>query len=391
MTDTRYIPSCVVWELSLACNLKCLHCGSTAGGGRAGELSPAEALALCDDLKRTGCLGVALMGGEPLLRRDFFEIAARVRELGMELSVITNGTVRPDGVFEKLKALSPRAVAVSLDAAEPALHDMIRGQAGAFKRSMAFIDEALAAGLPVSVITTVHKLNLGELARLRDLIKGRGIAWQVQTAGGEGGRFTKDLLLTPEEFYSVGIFVEACRRSFTPEELPVIGAHDLGYHSLLLKNVSLYEKWEGCQAGTAVAGIRSDGGVLGCLAINDERFVEGNVRERSFYDIWNDPASFRYTRAFSPEQAGPGCAGCDHLKTCRGGCSEMSLMKSGALHNDPYCFCRLEKEMFKEELGGPLGRLSAKLGAVAGGFKRMGRMFSGKRGEDGKQNGKRPA
>lgn len=367
----------MVWELTLACNLKCLHCGSTAGGRRAAELSPAEALALCEDFKRAGARGVALMGGEPLLRKDFFGIAAKVRELGMELSVITNGTVHGEEVFSRLAALKPRAVAVSLDAADPALHDRIRGVPGSFQKTRLFMERCLAAGLPLSVITTVHKLNIKELPALRDLLKGRGIAWQVQTAGGEGGRFSRELLLDREEFYSVGMFVEACRREYPPEELPVIGAHDLGYHSLLLKNVSLYEKWEGCQAGVSVAGVRSDGGVLGCLAINDDRFLEGNVREKSFTEIWNAAGGFAYTRGFTRAQAGPGCSDCGHAESCRGGCSEMSLMKTGRLHNDPYCFARIEQELFPEELPGTLRRLA---GRAAGSFARLGLFFSGKRG-----------
>ena len=357
----KYVPACAVWELTLACNLGCLHCGSTAGGRREAELSPEEALALCDDLRRAGCRGVALMGGEPLLRPDFFHIARRVRELGMELSVITNGTVQSEEIFAGLKALRPRAVAVSLDAADPALHDRIRGMRGAFAKSSAFIERCLAEGLPVSVITTVHKLNIKELPALRGLLKGRGIAWQVQTAGGEGGRF-----------------IEACRREFKPEELPVIGAHDLGYHSGLLKNVSLYEKWEGCQAGISVAGIRSDGGVMGCLAMNDESFVEGNVRASGFYEIWNRPGAFAYTRDFKKEDAGPNCAGCPSLETCRGGCSEMSLMKTGRLHNDPYCFRSIEEYMPELKPAGWRGTLDGLAAPEV--FLRLGRFFSGGRG-----------
>lgn len=370
-------PACAVWELTLACNLNCLHCGSTAGGRRAAELTPEEALRLCADLAAAGTRGVALMGGEPLLRPDFLAIARRVRELGMELSVITNGTVTPPGLFGELAALQPRAVAVSLDAASPELHDRIRGVPGAFAKTRDFMEKCLAASLPLSVITTVHKLNLKELPALRELLKGRGIAWQVQTAGAEGGRFSGDLLLSREEFYSVGMFVEACRRDHDPAELAVIGAHDLGYHSLLLHNVSLYDKWEGCQAGTAVAGLRSDGTVLGCLAINDARYAEGNVRDRSFSEIWNDLAAFKYTRAFRPADLGPSCAGCEHGESCRGGCSEMSLMKTGRLHNDPYCFAKIEKELFPGELPGPAARLLRRL-AGRGPLARLARRFGGR-------------
>jgi radical SAM protein with 4Fe4S-binding SPASM domain len=318
---------------------------------------------------------VALMGGEPLLRGDFWNVAKRIRELGMELSVITNGTIISDEIFAGLRDLRPRAVAVSLDAASPELHDRIRGSRGAFKKSGVFIDRALAAGLPVSVITTVHRLNIRELPALGEMLRGRGIAWQVQTAGAEGRRFPRELLLDEEEFYSLGMFIESCRRSYAPEELPVIGAHDLGYNSDLLNNVSLCKKWEGCQAGVSVLGIRSDGDVLGCLSLNDDRYVEGNVREKSVSAIWNDSAAFAYTRGYTASDAGPNCAGCAALDSCKGGCCEISLNRTGVFHNDPHCFHRLEGKLFS---GKACGRRAVRRHG-AGAFARLGAIFSGKR------------
>ena len=342
-----------------------------------------EALKLCEDLKKTGCLGVALMGGEPFLRKDIWIIASKIKELGMELSVITNGTIISDEIIEKLKQLKPRAVAVSIDAANAALHDKIRGVPGSFDKSWAFINRCLREELPVSVITTVHKLNLTELPGIREQLKGRKIAWQVQTAGAEGRRFSKDMLLDEEEFYSVGVFIEASRRTYSAAELPIIGAHDLGYNSGILKNISLYEKWEGCQAGTSVLGIRSNGDILGCLAVNDDKCVEGNVRKRNIYDLWNDPAAFSYTRSFNKTQAGDNCLSCGYVETCKGGCSEMSLMKTGTMHNDPYCFYRLEHKLFAEELNNPLKRFLFRLNGLAnsggGAAEKLGKIFGGKR------------
>ena len=374
-----YTLSCAVWEFTLACNLDCIHCGSSAGSKREKELDTDEALKLCDDLKAAGCGGVALMGGEPFLRGDFWAVASKIRELGMELSVITNGTVRPKDVFSRLKALSPRAVAVSIDAAEPALHDRIRGREGAFADSWSFMNDALAAGLPVSVITTVHKLNLGQLAALREKLKGKGLAWQVQTAGAEGRRFPKKLLLDRDEFYAVGMFIESTRRRYKPEDLALIGAHDLGYNSARLINVSLYEKWEGCQAGVSILGIRSDGGLIGCLAINDDRFVEGNARTTRVKALWRSRSAFPYTRNFRKADAGPECAECRHLDSCKGGCSEMSLMKTGRLHNDPYCFYAIERA----DGSGPskMERLRDFFDQCSrpGSLRRLSRVFSGRR------------
>ena len=228
------------------------------------------------------------------------ETADTPQRRDMELSVITNGTCAGKEEAHFLAGLNPRAVAISLDAAKPELHDSIRGVSGAFKKALAFIEICRGENLPVSVITTVQKRNIGELAALRDLLLDKGLAWQIQTAGAEGGRFNRELLLTPEEFYAVGVFTASLRKNIPPKRLAAIGAHDLGYHSYLLPNLSLCDSWSGCQAGITVAGIRSDGGVYGCLAVNGGK-CEGNVRERSFTDIWQDPSSFADTRGYTPD------------------------------------------------------------------------------------------
>ncbi len=335
--------SCV-WEITLACNLKCLHCGSSAGKKRDDELDLDKSLKLCVDLKKTGCKAVALMGGEPLLSPHFKDIAIKIRELGMELCVITNGTLYNDEIIEFLAKLKPRAVATSIDGSTASTHDKIRGVNGAFKKTMNFMEKCLEKDIPLSVITSVSKLNISELSGIAQMIKGKKIAWQIQMVGAEGIRFDKRYLLDEDEFYSVGVFIEALRRRYSIYELAVIGAHDMGYNSCFIKNIWLYDKWQGCQAGISVVGIRSNGDVVGCLSINNDRFVEGNINERSIYDIWNDSNSFSYNRKFKKEDAGPLCADCCYIAECGGGCSEVSLMKTGMIHNDPYCFYRYEKK-----------------------------------------------
>jgi len=336
--------SCV-WELTLSCNLNCIHCGSTAGKKRDNELNLDESFNLCEDLKKTGCRSVALMGGEPLIHKNFWSIAEKIRELNMNLCIITNGTVYDDTTFKKLKSLSPEAVATSLDGASEETHDKIRGVNGSFKKTTNFINRALKEGLPVSVITTVSKLNISELNGLKDFIKGKKIAWQIQTAGAEGERFPAAYLLDENEFYSVGLFIEMLRNNYDISDMPVIGAHDMGYNSCVIKHTALYEKWQGCQAGMSVVGIRSNGDVLGCLSLNNEKFIEGNLRNRSLYEIWNDENSFSYNRT-DLKKPGKSCSGCKYFSDCGGGCMEMSFMKTGELHNDPYCFYRIEKKLF---------------------------------------------
>jgi radical SAM protein with 4Fe4S-binding SPASM domain len=358
--QNKYTMANAVWEFTLDCNLNCIHCGSSAGRKRGGELTTVEAEHLCYGLNKIGCLGITLMGGEPLLRKDFWHIAALIKELGIELTVITNGTVYNQETFSKLKSLNPRTIAVSLDAATPELHDQIRDCKGAFKKTCNFMNIALKEGLPVSVITTVHKMNLKELAAIREMLLGRNIAWQIQVAGSEGRRFPKELLLDEEEFYSVGMFIAATRKKYPIAEMPVMGAHDLGFNSMMLNNISLVSEWTGCQAGISVLGIQSNGNIKGCLSMEDST-IEGNVRDADICDIWNDETSFAYSRRFTTGDAGDNCSNCRHLNKCKGGCNEMSLMKTGRLHNDPYCFYAIENKLFSEELKNPFTRIKLAL------------------------------
>ncbi len=384
--QNKYILASTVWEFTLDCNLNCIHCGSSAGRKRGDELTTAEAESLCHGLKKAGCLGITVMGGEPLLRKDFWHIASLIRELGMDLTVITNGTVYDRETFSKLKLLNPRTVAVSLDAATPELHDQIRDRKGAFEKTCDFMNIALKEGLPVSVITTVHKMNLKELTAIRELLLGRNIAWQVQIAGSEGRRFPKELLLDEEDFYSVGMFIAATRKEYSLRQMPVIGAHDLGFNSMMLNNITLASEWTGCQAGISVLGIQSNGNVKGCLSMEDST-MEGNVRDTDICEIWNSETAFSYSRKFKTADAGENCAHCDHIDKCKGGCNEMSLMKTGRLHNDPYCFNAIEKRLFSEELKNPLTRMrlsmKRRLNAITAerGKKRFSDMFIGQRGQ----------
>ncbi|MHB8108628.1 MAG: radical SAM protein [Syntrophorhabdaceae bacterium] len=358
--QNKYILANAVWEFTLDCNLHCIHCGSSAGDKRLYELTTFEAERVCHDLKRSECRCVTLMGGEPFLRKDVWQIASLIRNLGMELRIITNGTVYDTDTFIRLKSLNTRAIAVSLDASKPELHDRIRGHRGAFAKLETFMKIALENGLPLSVITTVHKMNIAELPGIRDMLLDRNIAWQIQVAGSEGRRFPDKLLLDEEEFYSVGMFIASTRGKYSLKQMPVVGADDLGFNSAMLNNVGFTPQWKGCHAGISVLGIQSNGNIKGCLSIADIP-AEGNVRYTSVYDVWNSDTTFSYSRRFTVADAGENCSNCVYIETCKGGCNEMSLMRTGKLHNDPYCFYAIEKKLFDHELKNPLNKIRWKL------------------------------
>jgi radical SAM protein with 4Fe4S-binding SPASM domain len=337
----KYKPLNVVWETTLRCNMKCMHCGSSAGNGRKNELTTRESIALCNDLKKIGTNLITMMGGEPLVRKDWNIIATHIRDVGLELTIISNGFLINKNTVSQLKKLDPYAVAISLDGGKEETHDLIRGMKGSFERCKKNIELLRNENINTSVITTVHKQNFNELPEIRDFLLGKGVAWQIQMAT-PIGRFPQKQMLSKDEFYSVGLFISSIRKQHSPKDLAVLGAHNFGYHSKVLPNVMLFP-WLGCQAGISTVGIQSDGGVKGCMSLPNE-FVEGNIREKSIKEIWNQPNSFSYNRNFNKKDLKEDCKNCKHGKNCKGGCLTVSTTIKNDIHCNPYCFYLIEKD-----------------------------------------------
>ena len=342
----KYRPGQVVWETTLRCNLKCKHCGSSAGKARPNELSTDEAIRLCKDLAELDTKEVCLMGGEPFLRKDWHIIAKKIIDLNMKLLVISNGYNINKDIISKLVKLEPHSVSTSLDGSTAKTHDYIRGVNGSFDKVLEYISLSKKADLPTTVITTVSKLNFKELPEIRDFLLNKQIAWQIQVATPEG-RFTGKNALSKEEYYSVALFIASMKNKYSPKEIPVAAAHCFGYHSQHLPWLGLYPGWYGCQAGISVLSIKSNGDIIGCLSVPESE-IEGNIRDRSIIEIWNDPKAFSYTRKFNVRDLGQNCKDCKYGVTCKGGCTGMSVGFTGKSHNHPYCFYKIEPELFQK-------------------------------------------
>lgn len=337
-------PGLVIWEITLKCNLRCRHCGSSAGNARPNELTTKEGLRLCNDLARLGFRGVTLFGGEPFLHKNWDILGKKIKDLGMKLSIVSNGFVNARNVLPKLARLHVDSVQIGLDGASSKTHDYIRGVSGSFEKAIDFLRLSKKAGLSTGAITTMSKMNFKELPALRDLIIKEGIDWQIQE-GVPIGRFPKDKVLSQQEYYSMGLFIAATRKKYSFKKILIGGSHNLVFHSQFLPNMSAPIEWKGCWAGKRVLGVQSDGGVKGCLALSDE-FIEDNIRDRSIVDIWNDPNSFSYNRKFKKTDLGENCRDCKYADTCKGGCSTRSNALTGIFHNDPFCFYRIEQTLF---------------------------------------------
>lgn len=335
MVDFDGLPFVLAWELTLACNLRCRHCGSAAGLPRRDELTLDEALAISDQLPALLVQEVDFTGGEPLVRPDWPKIAARLTALGIRTQIITNGLALEPNTVAQMESVGIASVGFSLDGLE-ATHDYIRGYPGLFHRVLAGIEQVQKANMRAVVLTTVNALNLNELPSMLALLQSIGIShWQVQPIFPVGrAHGATELELKHQDYMRLGPFIQHWGPKAQEDGFKVELADSLGYFTEFdIRN----DPWLGCPAGLVGCGITSDGKIKGCLSLPDD-LVEGDLRQSDFWDIWFHPDAFAYNRRFSTADLGPSCCDCDKAELCKGGCSTMSYGSTGSFHNDPYCF-----------------------------------------------------
>lgn len=336
--DFEGFPLIVGWELTLACNMRCSHCGSSAGNPRQLELTTKESLDISDQFPELLVQEVNFTGGEPLLRPDWEDIAVHLRDLGIATKILTNGMVLGPDIVSRIKDAEISGVGISLDGLEQT-HDRIRARTESFRDVLKGIEMVQRANIPLTVITTVNAININELPALFELLQSAGIKrWRVQPILPVGRvQNYSELELGEETYLRLEDFVRRWSPAARKAGMKLLYSDGLGY----FEESDIYEglQWRGCSAGILACGITSDGKIKGCLSLPDE-LVEGDLRKNDLWDIWFHPDSFAYTRQFSAEKLGHNCKSCDRAEQCRGGCSAKSYGNTGRFHNDPYCVYR---------------------------------------------------
>jgi radical SAM protein with 4Fe4S-binding SPASM domain len=281
------------------------------------------------------------MGGEPLLRDDWATITEALVRRGVSVSIVTNGVLFDRDVALRVSALGVTQVVVSLDGGEET-HDTIRGT-GVFSKAVEALDHSAAVGIPHRMaVTSVSKANAHDLETLlRFLLEHEnGIDWAINFSSlRHGGRMDPALRIDERAFCEIAEFTHRARRR-AGDRLRITGSHDMGYFSRRYGELAGRD-WNGCVAGLEALGIAAGGGIKGCLCLPDH-LVDGNIRQVSLRDLWNDPGSFSYNRHFSVGDLRGECARCEHGARCRGGCLEFGSTMTGELHSAPYCLWRIE-------------------------------------------------
>ena len=344
MDRLGYTPRNCVWEITRACNLSCAHCGTGAGARRRDELDTAECLDLVDQLAALGTGRITLSGGEPTLRPDWPEIARAATDRGVMVNMVTNGQGDPSVLARRARGAGLANVAVSLDGLWRT-HDAIR-RPGAFARATDTIRTLVARGVWTHVMLTANRLNLDEVGAVYQVAHRLGArGFRVQLGKPMGNQSCRDdLTLQPRHLMT--LLPELGRLARAPGPRVDVG-DSIGYfssHERALRGHRCSQgHWTGCYAGCQAIGIQADGGIKGCLSLQprageEDRFLEGNVREAALRDIWLRPGAFSYNREFSVDQLTGQCADCSYAAICRGGATCVAHAYTGEVGCDPMCF-----------------------------------------------------
>ena len=321
-------PICLTWELTYACNLQCVHCLSSSGQRDERELSTEEAKKILDDLRDLQVFYINIGGGEPMVRRDFFELLEYSVANGIGVKFSTNGAFIDEEKARRLAAMDYLDIQISLDGVDAATNDAVRGE-GSYDMAIRAMENLKAANFgqfKISVVVTRH--NVSQLDQFKALADHYGAQLRITR-------------LRP-----------AGRGADTWHELHPNNAQQREIYNWLLKhgeNVltgdsffhlnALGESLPGlnmCGAGRVVCLIDPIGDVYACPFVIHDEFKAGNVRdEGGFAKVWKQSDLFLSLR--EPQSAGA-CASCGAFDACQGGCMAAKFFTGLPLDGpDPEC------------------------------------------------------
>ncbi|HPX49017.1 MAG TPA: 12,18-didecarboxysiroheme deacetylase [Deltaproteobacteria bacterium] len=342
----------VVWNITSACNLKCVHCYAAAG--KAGnELSTKEGMELIANLREYGSPVILFSGGEPLIRKDLPALIRTAVKSDMRAVISTNGTLITQDLAMELADYGLSYIGVSLDGLQE-INDTFRGVRGAFREAMKGIERAMHEGIKVGLRFTMNRRNVDEIPRILDLMKtegipricfyhlvytGRAIELMEDDLSREQTRDTLDLIMDrTREMIDAGQQVEV---------LTVDNHADGPYVYLRMKQQG-HPRADEVLELLKMNGGNSSGLGIGCVNWDGEVYpdqfwrtrVLGNVRQKPFSEIWEDPSNeFLMKLKTKKEHMQGRCRDCRWLDVCAGNFRARAEAATGdPWGEDPACY-----------------------------------------------------
>ena len=342
----EFTPKWIAWEITRRCNLKCVHCRSSSLiTDQHPGFTRDEAFKLLDEIADYSKPVVVLSGGEPLLRKDVFDIASHGTELGLRMCMATNGMLVNDEVCERMKASGIRICSLSLDGSTEEVHDNFRQQKGAFQGAVRAANLFKKHGIEFLINSSFTRRNQEEIPKLARLARELGAtAWYMFmiVPTGRGEEIMEELISKEEYEEILNWHYDIEKEEDDMLVRPTCAPHY--YRIVLQRSKKDKDKFKrrslkfstggskGCLAGQLICLIDVDGEVLPCSYFPKSA---GNMRKRPFKDIWENSELFKSLRDFKSYKGS--CGSCEYVNVC-GGCRARSYSMTGDyLAEEPFC------------------------------------------------------
>jgi radical SAM protein with 4Fe4S-binding SPASM domain len=302
-------PSYVQWLCTNQCQFHCGHSDISNPRPRSDELTTKEVIEALDALSFLGCEIFSVIGGDPFIRKDLFDILGYAKRKGMKIALTTHSYNIESFLYE-IEQVELDSIMVSIDGYK-AHHDRTRGNSGAYEKSLQSIKIYYDMDIPaIGASMTVMDENVRDIPKIIE---------DVYTYGGNRLRIQPPLSENKQKKENRPLFIkEALRqvydarlRGFDIEASEGFGY--LGYMETMFRSSSFF-----CGCGWDTMTIMMNGDVMGCLAVNMPNHIEGNIKKHDLREIWF--SGFNRFRCDIPEDMPLKCRSCKYLQICRGGC-----------------------------------------------------------------------
>ena len=306
------------WESTLKCNAYCSFCGSRCGDNESSdELTTQE---ICDVFKGIsqkydpGKIMINVSGGEPLVRKDLFEVMSYAASLGFSWGMVTNGILLNESVIAQLKSSGCKTISISIDGSE-VTHETLRGVSGVYSEIINGIHRLKEADFldSIMVTTVVSNANIEELDVIKNILLALPIdVWRICIVDPIGrAKENEKILLSPDQIKYVMDYIVTCRQENLPFNVTTSCSHFLGDYEFIARDYPFL-----CMAGKQVGSILANGDIFVCPNVPRERsLIQGNVRSDEFVEVWE--TKFSVFRDLEARKKGP-CNSCTLYAKCQG-------------------------------------------------------------------------
>lgn len=346
-------PPSAYWLITNACNLRCEFCFGAFGKRAPDELTTEEIKTILKDFARSGVASVGFLGGEPLLRRDIFEILDYTSDLGISPAIISNGTLLDRAKVRRLRSAGLEIFGTSIDGMSAATHDRLRGVAGALERTKRAVQWVVEERIRCNVRTVITAENADEVPALFEWALSVGVDEMILLSEfplGRGAGQTRDenwaKAQTAKEVYTKTLnTLRQIARSDGIDVPPPFTYRHTGVLLSLTKTINVrselafyesaalrgFQVCRGCVIGRYFISPQANGDVYPCPFLP---IRIGNLRTQRISEIWRQSELLQRVR--KRDYSGP-CGTCEINDVC-GGCRARVYAITGDLYaSDPLC------------------------------------------------------